>query len=191
MNPEKSDLTSKSNQSVIDVSNSVAVSVEALALLRLDIAKDKMALTEVISKEYEQLITGQTKSGELFVQLQINNDYELRAMLDSIDNCKFNGYSYPKFYVWHKPPWTTGSKQENFILKNVIHHKPNVDLDKTSGSARLALNDGEDVLTPLIHFKDKPFDTEDVVIDEFSQTTQIEAFKEEKTKYQALNPDYI
>jgi hypothetical protein len=97
----------KPNISAANLSESVAVSFEALSILGLGSSSNKEALTELLTSNYLKLINDQNRPGQPFVQLNLDNDYQLRAMLDKIEATEYNGHIYPSFLNWHKSQWTS------------------------------------------------------------------------------------
>ena len=69
----------------VNISESVGVSVEAATILGLDIAKEPELLAEVLKNDYTQLIEDQSRPGEPFIHLPLENDYQLRKVLDKFE----------------------------------------------------------------------------------------------------------
>ena len=141
----------KLNSQPVNISECADVTVQALKILGLDIAKDADYLTELYNEKYSLLLDGQPRSGEPFAQLQLDNDFRLRTMLDKIDNQTYNNKKYQRFSVWYKAPWTKNPTNENFFHKNIRRRDANnASLRHLTGQARLALNDGKNPMEPVI-----------------------------------------
>lgn len=174
----------------VNITESVEVSIEALSILGLDIAKDPL-LFEVLKNDYEQLINKQPRPGEPFVHLPLENDYQLRKMLDIMDEKIYSGKKFPGFSVWHKTNWTHGAEDISHILMGVGKNKKYpANLNSLFGQSRLALSDGENDMIPFVHFADKLFDREVVKKNDNDEQTQIEAFKLYREQYELENPDF-
>jgi len=190
---EQSNYSSKPNKPPINISESVSISVEALSTLGLNVSKDKESLAELLTYSYTSLVEDQDRPGEPFVQLQIDNDYRLRAMLEKIDGREYYGEKYPRFSNWHRTQWTHSHRDLKHTLMNFGHHHHNEDdanLKDLTINARLALSDGDSHIEPLIHFSNKPFDKESMNIDGNDSDTQLEAFSKEKIEYELNNPEF-
>jgi hypothetical protein len=174
-----------------NIDEQVAISIEAVSILGLDIVKDRDKVSEFLHNKYKILKNNQSRPGEPYVQLPIDNDFRLRTMLDKIDNNEYRGEKYPKFSVWYKAPWTISSKDVNFFHRNIQRADVNNSgLRHLTGQARLAINDGEKTLEPLIHFADMPYDIENVDSEDKDKTTQIELLHNEIKKYEFENPNF-
>jgi hypothetical protein len=176
-----------------NIDECVGVSVEAAKILGLNIAKEPELLAEVLKNDYMQLINDQTRPGEPFVHLPLENDYQLRKMLDIMDEKTYSGRKYPNFSVWHKTNWTYGANDISHIFIGIGRHKKyHADLSNLSGQSRLALTDGEKVMYPYVHFVNMPFDKLSIKNDdnENDEETQIDAYKTGREQYEEENPDF-
>lgn len=181
----------KPNISAVNFSESVAVSFEALSILGLGSSSNKEALTELLTSNYLKLINGQNRPGQPFVQLNLDNDYQLRAMLDKIDATEYNGHIYPRFLNWHKSQWTSSQNDIKRIIKRFGYHdKIDTNLGKLTINARLALSDGDGYMKPYLHYSNRPFDKENVNPNDDDLTTQQDAFTIEKISYESMNPEF-
>lgn len=172
----------------VNISESVGVSVEALSILGLKVARDKERLAEDLKNDFTELLNGQNRTGEPYVHLGLDNDYQLREMLEKIDNKEYFGRKYPKFYVWHQAPWT--GIHDNFTHKLtdfVKRDKHRSHIEDMTGQSRLALNDGKNFMAPFIHLEDMPNDKVNVKKGEKDEETQLEALKKEKAGFKLLN----
>ncbi len=177
----------------VNIPESVAVSVEALSILSLEIAKDKEILSEVLKNDYTQLIESQPHPGEPFVHLPLENDYQLRKLLDIMDSQIFNGQKYPSFSVWHKTHWTHGAKDISHTLMGMGRRQKIVtDISDLSGQSRLALSDGENAMFPFVHFVNMPFDKQNTKEDdsEKDKETQTDAFKVSQNQFEMENQGF-
>lgn len=178
----------------VNISECVGVSVEAATILGLNIAKEPELLTEVLKNDYAQLIEGQSRPGEPFIHLPLENDFQLRKMLDMIDNHTYgNDQKYPRFSVWHKTHWTHGAKDISHLLMGIgRHQKINTDISMLSGQSRLALTDGENPIFPYEHFVNMPYDKVNTKEDdnEKDKETQLGAFRVGREQFEEENPDY-
>jgi hypothetical protein len=178
----------------VNITECVGVSVEAATILGLNIAKDPEQLNEVLKNEYLKLIEGQNRPGEPFRHLPLENDYQLRKMLDIIDDHTYDGdRKYTRFSVWHKTHWTHGAKDISHLLMGLgRHQKHSADLVDLVGQSRLALTDGENPIFPFVHFSDKPHSKENVSKDdnEKDSETQLEAFEARREIYELNNPNF-
>ncbi len=176
----------------VNVSECVAVSVEAATILGLDIASDPEILIEVLTHDYEQLINGQTRPGEPFIHLPVENDFQLRKVLDVMDgHTYYDGQNYPSFSVWHKTHWTHGAKDISHLLTGLGRRKIiETDILGLSGQSRLALSDGENPMYPYEHFVDMPHDHHNIKKDDNKKDreTQIDAFNISREQYESDNP---
>ncbi len=191
MEHDKSSYTSKPNKPPINVEESVGISVEALSTLGLNVSKDKDYLAELLAYTYKRLVEGQDRPGEPFVHLLIDNDFKLRAMLEKIDGREYYGKKYPRFSNWHRTQWTHNHNDLRHTIKNIGHHNNDANLKDLTINARLALNDGNSYIEPLIHFANKPFDKGCIDIKDVDKETQQEAFLKEKIEYESINPNFI
>lgn len=190
---EQSSYPSKPNKPPINITEFVGISVEALSTLGLNVSNDKEYLAELLKYSLKRLYEDQDRPGEPFVQLQIDNDYRLRAMLEKIDGREYFGEKYPRFSNWHKTQWTNSHKDLKHALMGIGHnHTQDHDakLDGLTINARLALNDGNCRIEPLIHFSNKPFDKESISPDDVDKITQLDAYDNEKSVYELLNSDH-
>lgn len=190
MSSEKSGYSPKLNKIPLNMPESVAVSVEALSILGLDIASNPESLSELLTVNYSRLANGQSRPGEPFVQLSLDNDYQLRIMLEKIDKTKYNGHTYPRFSNWYKSHWTSTPRDIKHVLKSLTHHDKNdTNLGRLNVNARLALSDGDGIMKPFIHYADRPFDDENIDL-RGDDMTQLDAFAIEKNSFETTNPDY-
>ncbi len=174
-----------------NIPDAVGVSVEALTILGLDLARDKDALIELLEHDYSQLINDQSRSGEPYVQLALDSDHRLRAMLDAIDGKEYNGHKYPKYTVWNNNSWTSRARNVRHSLKRISQQDTDeISLRGLTGHARLALNDSGSSNTPFMHFTDKPYDKEHHDREDDSKDTQLESLANEKAKYELENPAF-
>jgi hypothetical protein len=178
----------------VNIAECVGVSVEAATILGLDIAKEPELLAEVLKNDYTQLVEGQARPGEPFIHLPLENDYQLRNIVDRIDGHEYiNGKKSPGISVWHKTHWTHGGKDISHMLIGLgRHQKQNEDISTLSGQSRLALIDGENAMFPYVHFVNMPFDRLNVKKDdnEKDSETQIDAFTISREQYETDNPDF-
>lgn len=174
------------------IDDAVGVSVEAAQILGLDIAREPNLLTEVLTMDYLQLLNYQSRPGEPFIHLPTENDYQLRKILDRMDDHLYeNGQKYPSFSVWHKTHWTHGANDISHLLMG--HRKRHdTDVSHLSGQSRIALSDGENPMFPFVHFVNMPFDKENVKRDdnEKDSETQMDAFRVSRDQFESENPDF-
>jgi hypothetical protein len=183
---------SKGIERQTNISECVGVSVEALSILGLDIASDSL-LPEVLQDDFTQLVKGQPRPGEPLVHLPLENDFQLRKMLDVMDDNTYFGKKYPSFSVWHKTHWTHGATDISHLLIGLGRHKKNnTDISNLSGQSRLALYDGENDMFPYVHFVNMPFDKLNIKQDdsEKDKETQTDAYKVSREQFEADNPDF-
>src|SRR5680860_888803 len=174
-----------------NIPEAVGVSVEALSMLNLKVATDKEALAEKLKQEYTQLVAGQDRSGEPYVQLELDSDNSLRAMLDTIDGNMYNGHTYPMTSIWHDTSWTSRGKNISGSPKSIIQQDDEgVGSSELTGHSRLALGDGVNLKTPYIHFTNKPYDEMSLDPDSVKKETQLEALAKEKEQYESSDPDF-
>lgn len=182
---------SKPNMVPVNIDESVGVSVEALSILGLKVARDKERLAEDLKNDFTELLNGQNRTGEPYVHLGLDNDYQLREMLEKIDGSEYNGKKYPKFYVWHQAPWTGIHDDFTHKLSDLVKRdKHRSHIEDMSGQSRLALNDGKNFMAPFIHLADMPNDKVNVKKVEKDEKTQLEALGIEKASYKLLNPRF-
>lgn len=178
----------------VNIAECVGVSVEAATILGLDIAKEPELLAEVLKNDYTQLTKGQSRPGEPYIHLPLDNDYQIRKILDKIDGHAYdNGQKYPGFSVWHKTHWTHGAKDISHMFIGLgRHQKNNTDISMLSGQSRLALTDGENPIFPYEHFVNMPHDKVNIKEDdsEKDKETQIDAFKIDREQFEDENPDF-
>ncbi len=178
----------------INIDECVDVSVEAAAILGLNIAKEPKLLAEVLKNDYTQLINGQTRPGEPYIHLPIENDYQLQKVLGKMDDHMYDiGRKYPNFSVWHQTHWTHGVHDISHFLVGLRQHQEyKADISNLSGQSRLALSDGENTMFPYVHFVNMPFDKENVKNDdkEKGTETQLETFNIRREQYELENPNF-
>ncbi|MCX6728580.1 MAG: hypothetical protein NTV39_02325 [Candidatus Saccharibacteria bacterium] len=178
----------------VNIAECVGVSVEAATILGLDIAKDPELLAEVLKNDYTQLIEDQPRPGEPFIHLPLENDYQLRKVLDKFDGHIYgDGQKYPNFSVWHETHWTHGAHDISHLLKGLGRRKKyKADISGLSGQSRLAFSDGENAMFPYAHFVNMPFDHHNVSPDDSikDSETQKDAFKISREQYESDNPDF-
>jgi hypothetical protein len=174
----------------VDIDECVGVSVEAATILGLNISKDKEQLAEVLKNEYLQLIEGQNRPGEPFRHLLLENDYQLRKVLDIIDGHTYDdGRKYSGFSVWYKTHWTRGASDVSHIFTGIGRRQKNhADISDLSGQSRLALTDGGNSLYPYVHLPNMPHDK--VNLKEDDGETRMEAFKISREVFEDENPDF-
>ena len=81
----------------VNIDECVGVSVEALSILGLDIARDKEFLAERLEKGYSHLVNDQPRPGELFPHLPLKNDYQMFKVFEKMDTRIYAGreFKYP------------------------------------------------------------------------------------------------
>ena len=177
----------------VNITECVGVAIEALSILDLDIVKDKEILAEVLKNDYLQLTTGQTRPGEPFVHLPLENDFQLRKMLDTIDSQSYRDRSYPAFSIWHKSHWTHCAKDISHLpIVRARRQKTDTDISDLSGQSRLALTDGENNMFPYVHYVNMPYDKTNINDDdsEKDKETQLDAFKVSRELFESENSDF-
>jgi hypothetical protein len=179
----------------VNISESVGVSVEALSILKLDIARDKEFLAERLEKGYSHLVNDQPRPGELFPHLPLKNDYQLFKLLETIDSREYAGreYKYPKTQVWHHGHWVHGAVLlGNPLMKVDRYAKNHADIRNIPITARLALSDSGNKMFPYNHHGNKPYDHANVTDEDkdSDRITQLEAFNNEQAIFELENPNF-
>jgi hypothetical protein len=170
---------------IIDSSDQVGVSVEALKVLGL--VKDKEMLTESLTRDYQRLIEGQDRSGELFVKIPLRRDLGLAAMLNLVDSRFYEGRRptskvrvYPRAEVWPEL-WEQPVKDTSVTDVN------NLVSPAQKAHARLALKDGPNPDDPFLYFVGQPYDDETAVMGE---KTQLGSLAGAQVAYEQYKPDF-
>jgi hypothetical protein len=179
----------------VNIAESVGVSVEALSILGLDIARDKEFLAERLEEGYRHLVNDQPRPGELFPHLPLNNDYQLFKVLEKIDSYPYDGreFKYPKTHVWHHGHWVHGAAfMGNPLMVFERYAENHADISSIPITARLALGDSGNKMFPFNHHGDKPYDKLNVTDEDkdLDRITQLDAFNNEQKIFELENPNF-